>query len=135
MARHLGTDHTELVLSAADAQAIVPQLPAIYDEPFADASQLPTFLVSRLARSKVTVALSGDGGDELFGGYVRHQGVPRMWRAMRVMPRGMRRLAASTMELASPAMWDALAAPVPRRLRPTHFGDKVKKGARLSVGQ
>jgi len=131
VARHLATDHTELMLSASDAQAIIPQLPAIYDEPFADASQLPTFLVSRLARSTVTVALSGDGGDELFGGYVRYQGIARMWQAMRKMPNGLRRFAASSLELASPALWDALTAPVPRRLKPAHLGDKVRKGARI----
>jgi asparagine synthase (glutamine-hydrolysing) len=131
VARHLGTDHTEMILSAADAQAIIPQLPSIYDEPFADSSQLPTFLVSRLARGNVTVALSGDGGDENFGGYVRHQGVSSLWNAVRYFPRRARKLAASAIGMISPAVWDALAFPLPRRLKPAHFGDKVIKGAGL----
>ncbi len=131
----LRTDHTELILSAAEAQAIIPQLPAIYDEPFADASQLPTYLVSRLARSDVTVALSGDGGDELFGGYVRYQGVSRMWQAMRLMPHGARRLAAGAVGMASPEFWDALAAPVPRRLEAVAFRRQDGERRAASFGE
>lgn len=131
VARHLGTDHTELKLSADDALAIIPKLPTMYDEPFADSSQLPTFLVSRLARQHVTVALSGDGGDEAFGGYVRYQGVDRLWRAIRHVPLCGRRMGESAMGWLAPSMWDALGPLVPKRLRPTHFGDKMLKGAAL----
>jgi asparagine synthase (glutamine-hydrolysing) len=131
VAHHLGTDHTELILSPSDAQAIVPHLPAIYDEPFADSSQLPTYLVSRLARSSVTVALSGDGGDEVFGGYVRHQGVARLWNAIRHVPRAARQLASDAIDCLSPTVWDQLSALVPRRHRPSHFGEKIIKGAGL----
>lgn len=129
VARHLGTDHTELVLSATDAQAIIPQLPGIYDEPFADSSQVPTFLVSKLARAQVTVALSGDGGDEVFGGYVRYQGVDRLWRTARHVPWPVRRAAACSISLLSADAWDLLARPLPRWIKPTHFGDKIVKGA------
>jgi asparagine synthase (glutamine-hydrolysing) len=131
VARHLGTDHTEVILSAEDAQSIVPRLPTIYDEPFADSSQLPTYLVSRLARDSVTVALSGDGGDEVFGGYVRHQGVARLWNTIRPMPRAARRFASRAIDCLSPAAWDQLAVFVPHWCRPSHMGEKIIKGAGL----
>lgn len=96
VARHLGSDHTELYVSGADALAVVPQLPTMFDEPFADASQVPTALVCRLARSQVTVALSGDGGDELFLGYTRYERALRNLRLLGQVPAPLRRwLAAS----------------------------------------
>ena len=86
VAAHLGTDHTCRTVTVADAKAIVPRLGAIFDEPFADASQIPTFLISQMARRDVTVCLTGDGGDEMFGGYVRYPGVPRLWNAIKGVP-------------------------------------------------
>lgn len=106
VARHLGTDHTELYVSSRDALAVVPELPRIYCEPFADSSQIPTFLVSRMARRHVTVALSGDGGDELFGGYALHQLMPRVWNKLKVVPLPLRRMLAGILS----------AVPVPQRL-------------------
>ena len=91
VAGYLGCQHTEVYVTAADALAIVPRLPAVYDEPFADSSQIPSFLLSSLVRGSVTVSLSGDGGDEIFGGYPRYLWASRIWNACRWMPRGSRR--------------------------------------------
>jgi asparagine synthase (glutamine-hydrolysing) len=93
VARALGARHREHVVTAAEARAVIPLLPTIYDEPFADPSQIPTYLLSRLAREQVTVALSGDGGDELFGGYTRYRTAARLWRGMRRVPPPLRHAA------------------------------------------
>ena len=107
VARHLGTEHHELQVSPADALAVIPKLPEIYDEPFADTSQIPTFLVSSLTRREVTVALSGDGGDEVFGGYNRHFLGPRLRRAVRCWPRPIRQGCAGLLTSISAEGWDA----------------------------
>jgi asparagine synthase (glutamine-hydrolysing) len=133
VAAHLGTDHTELYVSEADALAVVPSLPDIYDEPFADISQIPTYLVAKLARQRVTVSLSGDGGDELFGGYNRYMFVSNFWRQLSMVPRPLRRLAALGIAAPSPAAWDAafhLFGPMlPQKLRPSLPGQKMQKVA------
>ncbi|MDE7028559.1 MAG: asparagine synthase (glutamine-hydrolyzing) [Lachnospiraceae bacterium] len=93
IARHLGTEHTELYITAEDARAVIPRLSGIYGEPFADSSQIPTYLVSRMTREHVTVSLSGDGGDELFCGYGSYASIDRIWGKMKNCPCGVRRLA------------------------------------------
>jgi asparagine synthase (glutamine-hydrolysing) len=108
VARHLCTDHTELYATPAQTLAIIPRLPAMYDEPFADSSQIPTFLVAELARAKVTVSLSGDGGDEIFGGYNRHTWGASLWNQLSQIPRPLRGLGAFGMSALSPQVWDSL---------------------------
>lgn len=101
IAAHLGTEHTELYITEEDARGVIPKIPFIFGEPFADSSQIPTYLVSRMTREHVTVSLSGDGGDELFCGYNSYASVDRIWGKMKSVPYGIRKLA-SELVLHSP---------------------------------
>ncbi len=108
VAQHLGTEHTELYVTPLEAMAVIPDLPTMYDEPFADSSQIPTFLLSRMARRHVTVGLSGDGGDEVFCGYTRHVWSSRIWKTISPMPRKLRRATAATLLSVPPQGWESL---------------------------
>lgn len=136
VARHLGTIHTRLLLSPAEAQAIIPSLPSIWDEPFADESQIPTYLVARLARRHVKVVLSGDGGDESFGGYRRHAIAARLG-AVLGLPRPFRRAGGAALRLLHPdfgGRW-LHALPLPAAVRRTLAGrDLAKLAALVSAG-
>lgn len=127
VAAHLGTEHTELLLSPADALGVIPRLPEMYDEPFGDSSQIPTHLVATLARRQVTVSLSGDGGDELFGGYNRYRWGPDLWRRIGHLPRGMRHVAGRLMTALGPGQWDNIFATLPQGMRLPAIGDKLHK--------
>lgn len=127
VAKHLGTEHTELYVTSEQARAVIPQLPSLYSEPFADSSQIPTYLVSQLARQHVTVSLSGDGGDELFCGYTRYRMTAGLWGRISRFPRGLRLLAAQGIRGVSPTTWDKLSYLLPV----SRVGDKLHKGADL----
>lgn len=131
VARHLGTDHTELYVTPEEALAVIPKLPAIYDEPFADPSQIPTYLVSALARRRVTVSLSGDGGDELFGGYNRYFLGRSVWDAIGWIPTAIRAAGGRTIGAIRPGTWDRIFGVLPQRVRPSAPGDKIGKAAEV----
>lgn len=136
VATHLGTEHTEMIVTASEARAVIPLLPAMYDEPFADSSQLPTHLVCRAARKHVTVALSGDAGDELFGGYNRYFWAPRIWGRMRHLPHPLRQGLARGLASISPDHWERAGSVLGRLMHGTagiaRIGEKAHKlGSRL----
>jgi len=132
---HLGTAHTELLLTPAEVQAAIPTIASMYDEPFADSSQVPTFLVSRMAREQVTVAMSGDGADEIFAGYNRYFHGPRVWARMQRVPPMVRELAGAAMHAAPASALEGAARLAgrfaPRELAAGRAGEKLHKLAGL----
>ncbi len=127
VARHIGAEHHELYLSEARALELVSELPNWYDEPFGDSSALPTWLVAQMAREHVTVALSGDGGDEVFLGYNRYHAAAATWQGMQRTPDPLKRLAANAISAVPTAAWDTAASMLPKSLRPRMAGDKAHK--------
>ena len=131
IAKHIGSDHTELYVSSKKAMEVIPKLPTIYDEPFSDSSQIPTFLVSQLAKQNVKVALSGDGGDELFCGYNRYVMSKKFWNIFRLMPMLLRKTLSSGIQLISTEDWNKISKILPHFSQYTNFGDKMHKGANV----
>ena len=130
VARHLGTEHHELYLDPSEALNFIPSLPDVWDEPFADSSQIPTFLVSKMAKEHVTVSLSGDGGDELFGGYTRYLLANRIWGASRSVPKGLRKGIASLLRHPGVAhLASVLSEALPSGIRPKGIRDRLPKVA------
>src|SRR5262245_8978863 len=131
VAAHLGTEHTELYVTPGEARAVIPKLPFIYDEPFADSSQVPTYLISEMTRRHVTVALSGDGGDEVFAGYNRYGQGHALAKVARLLPQSLRRVLGDAIASMSPAAWDRLFCVLPQRVRPRFAGEKMHKVAKV----
>ncbi|MBT6716891.1 MAG: asparagine synthase (glutamine-hydrolyzing) [Nitrospina sp.] len=131
VAKHLGTDHTELYVTPQEAMSVIPNLPSLYDEPFSDSSQIPTYLISKLARQHVTVSLSGDGGDELFGGYNRYFWGKRIWKKINRCPGSLRHVLNWGIKALPPMTWDSifqfLDPLFPESIKQRNPGDKLHK--------
>lgn len=136
VAAHIGTDHHELYVTEKDALEVIPKLPQIYSEPFADSSQIPTFLVSKLTRQEVTVSLSGDGGDELFGGYGRYVWTQRLWRYMQSTPGFIRSGLSAALQVCPTALIDAgvnkLNYVLPESFKLKNAGAKIQRALSLA---
>ena len=135
VATHLGTEHTELYVSPQQALDVIPRLPMLYDEPFSDSSQIPTFLVSQMTRQHVTVSLSGDGGDELFCGYNRYHMTSGLWAKIRKLPPPFRFLVANVLRTLAPDQWNQLSKWIPGAGKYADFGGKINKGASVLASQ
>lgn len=135
VSRHLGTEHTELYVTSEDALNVIPKLPAIYDEPFSDSSQIPTYLVAKLAREKVTVSLSGDAGDELFSGYDRYTLAQNVWNKLSILPVSLRKELSNLITGLNPdrvnSFYNKFKFAFPKKYQVQNFSDKLRKGAVL----
>ena len=133
VANHIGTEHTELYVTGKQAMDVIPSLPSLYDEPFSDSSQIPTYLVSKMAREHVAVSLSGDAGDELFGGYNRYSWGQSIWNRLKPIPRPLRSMSAFMATMLPPTAWNTLLSPMmavmPQRFQLMNVGDKIHKSA------
>lgn len=125
VAKHLGTDHTEIRVTSAEARTVIPRLPALFDEPFADASQIPTYLVCGAARPHVTVALTGDGGDEFFGGYPRYERAPKLWNMFKTIPFPVRKILGRATTSIPAQWWDRLAGVTNMALGPSQAASQA----------
>ena len=127
VATHLGTDHCELYVDPVHALEVIPNIPVWYDEPFADSSQIPTYLVCEMTRRNVTVVLSGDGGDELFAGYNRYIHAAQTWKQINRFPHKLRQLIGESLRHIPERSFDSIASLLPKKLRPSQFGNKAHK--------
>jgi asparagine synthase (glutamine-hydrolysing) len=133
VARHIGTQHTEIRVTAEEARAVIPRLAGIFDEPFADASQIPTLLICQAARPHVSVALTGDAGDELFGGYARYQRVPALWDSFSAIPFAVRRSLGAAIATVPASWWDGLTQLQAARRKAPPIADRLQRlGTRFS---
>jgi asparagine synthase (glutamine-hydrolysing) len=135
VSQHLGTDHTELYISPQHALDLIPRLPEMFDEPLGNVAGIPLHLLSAMARRHVTVALTGEGGDELFAGYSRYFQATDLWRSLTRVPLALRRLARCAIRVSSASAWTGLGSAIPAIFRPPHFGNKLYKLERVLTGE
>jgi asparagine synthase (glutamine-hydrolysing) len=135
IAKYLGTEHTEMYISPNQAMDMIPKIPNLYSEPFADSSQIPTYLISQLAKQSVKVSLSGDGGDELFSGYNRYELTAKLWKKLSIMPVSARKLLAKFIASTPPSTFDKLSGIIPGTKGYASLGDKLHKGAKVLASE